>query len=375
MTEYLNTEYCDFTNDASAASFGWDFQSNAGIFLFLKYLKEAESIKIESKLQDIEISLSNGGKILAQAKSCQDYTIARDKKERFKDALISLAKFSAYGDRLIYISNIPDTLDSAKNDFNNKIVAYSSCLQGIRNEIDQVFESTCNSIRAKIAKEKDAKKASKMAQILGLVEGFDKSKLYISVISPFWGEDQNRYSEISNAIISFLVDDLRLGNDDARAIKQKLLEHWQLKCQHNSSQPDRDAQKRITKEEFAWPVAVYLTEDTVPEIEDCLSFVPDQSLRREIAGIMVSPAVVYHERFEFSNKVIQDYIQFRSSQPVGTEDVEKLFIKQHGNDYCTEFKTDDDVQKTEYLTKSFIFRILCNHKNMNKISAGIGVKP
>ena len=142
MDDYLNEDYCEFVNDASASSFGWNFQSNAGIFLFLKYIKEAESIKIESKLQDIEINLSDGGKILAQAKSSQDYTVATDKKEKFKDAIISLAKFSS-------------------------------------------FESTCNSIRSKISKAKDAKKALKTEQILKLVEGFDKTKLYISVITPF----------------------------------------------------------------------------------------------------------------------------------------------------------------------------------------------
>ena len=374
MGDYLNEDYCEFVNDASAASYGWNFQSNAGIFLFLKYLKKAESIKIESKIQDIEINLSGGGKILAQAKSAQDYTIATDKKEKFKDALISLAKFSAYGDQLIYISNIPDTLDSAKNNFNNKIVPYSSCLQGIRDEIDQVFESTCNSIRAKIAKEKDAKKALKTRKILELVEGFDKTKLYISVISPFWGDDQNRYSEISNAILSFLVDDLALSNDDAIAIKQKLLEHWQLRFQHNSSQPDRDELKKISKKDFAWPVAVYLTKDVVPDIDECLSFVPDQALTEEVNRLLSKSIMVYHERFEFSNKVIQDFTAFRKSQPKGTREIEKLFIKDHGNDYCAEFKTDDDEEKTEYISKAFVYKILLNHRSMMKIQAGIGVR-
>ena len=64
MSDYINSETCDFSNDASASSFGWNFQSNAGVFLFLKYIKEAKSIKIESKLQDIEIELYDGNKIL-----------------------------------------------------------------------------------------------------------------------------------------------------------------------------------------------------------------------------------------------------------------------------------------------------------------------
>ena len=340
----------------------------------MKYIKNAESIKIESKLQDIEILLTDGSVVLAQAKSAQDYTIARDKKEKFKDALISLAKFSSRGDQLVYISNIPDTLDSARDAFNNKIVSYSSCLQGIQTDIDHIIESACNSIRVKIANQQNAEKRSRIERVLKLVEEFDKTKLYLSVITPFWGDDENRYSEISKAIISFLVDDLKLNTDDAVAIKQKLLEHWQLRFQHNSSQPDRTAQKSISKKDFAWPVAVYLTKDSVPQIADCLSFNPTQALTEEVSRLMALSKMVYHERFEFSNKVIQDFTTFRKSQPLGTDNIEKLFISKHGSNYYGEFKIDTDDEKTEYLTKSFVYNLLLNHRNLLKVSAGIGVK-
>ncbi len=374
MSEYLNEDYCEFVNDASASSFGWNFQSNAGIFLFLKYLKDAESIKIESKFQDIEIQLSSGNKILAQAKSAQDYTVATDKKEKFKDALISLAKFSDNGDQLIYISNIPDTFDSAKDNFNNMVVAYTSCPRGVRDEIDRLFETTCDSMRARIDKEDNRKKKTKNMRVLKLVEDFDKTKLHISVISPYWGDEQNRYSVISNAIVSFLVDDLMLSNDNAIAIKRRLLEHWQLKFEHNSTQPDINETKKITKEDFAWPIAVYLSKDGVPDIQDCLSFAPDQSLTEEVERILADPAMVYHERFEFSNRVIQEYSAYRKGQVAGVKDIEKLFIKDHGNDYFDEFIIDDDTEKTEYVTKAFIYKILVNRRNMTRIQAGIGVE-
>lgn len=374
MGEYLNEDYCEFINDASASSFGWNFQSNAGIFLFLKYLKVAESIKIESKLQDIEIQLSSGNKILAQAKSAQDYTVATDKKEKFKDAIISLAKFSDNGNQLIYISNIPDTLDSAKDNFNNKVVAYTSCPQGVRDEIDRLFETTCNSMRARIDKEDDKKKKAKNKRVLKLVEGFDKTKLHISVIFPYWGDEQNRYSEISNAIVSFLVDDLMLSNDNAIAIKRRLLEHWQLIFEHNSTQPDINETKKITKEDFAWPIAVYLSKDGVPDIQDCLSFAPDQSLTEEVERMLADPAMVYHERFEFSNRVIQEYSAYRKGQTAGVKDIEKLFIKDHGSNYFDEFIIDNDTEITEYITKAFIYKILVNRRNMTKIQAGIGVE-
>lgn len=158
MSDYLNEEYCDFSNDASASSFGWNFQSNAGIFLFLKYIQNATDIKIESKLQDIEITLINGSKVYAQAKSAQDYTIVKDKKEKFKDAIISLARNPQNNNQLIYISNIPDTFKSANNFFDNSIVSYNSCLTEIKKEIDNAFQSAVLSIEKKIKKEKNKRR-------------------------------------------------------------------------------------------------------------------------------------------------------------------------------------------------------------------------
>ena len=374
MLEYLNTDCCDFNNDASASSFGWNFQSNAGIFLFLKFIRESDSIKIESRLQDIEITLHNGSKILAQAKSAQDYSITKDKKEKFKDALISMAKHSDEEAKFVYISNIPDTLITAKDAFNNKIVSYASCINATKDEIDKIFESIIQSVEAKITKEKDANKKRKIKQLLRSIESFDKSKLFMSVIYPYYGDGENRYTIIGDSIISFLIDQIKLGRDDAIAIKQKLLNHWQLTFQHNSTQPDKIIEKKITKEEFAWPVAVFLIEDTVPDIDECLSFVPDDALRQEISRYMSLPSMIYHERFEFMNKVIQAYLEYKKSLPIGTKDAEKEFIKNQGENFYTEFKIDDDMEKTEYLTKSLIFKILINHRNMGKIRAGIGVK-
>ena len=88
MDDFLNGDICEFNNDASASSFGWNFQANAGIFLFLKYLPKARDIKIESKLQDIEITLVDSTKVFAQAKSAQDYTIIKNSKDKFKGSFI-----------------------------------------------------------------------------------------------------------------------------------------------------------------------------------------------------------------------------------------------------------------------------------------------
>lgn len=139
MSEYLNEEFCDFNNDASATSFGWNFQVNAGIYLFLYYIQDATDIKIESKLQDIEITLNDNSKVFAQAKSAQDYTAISDQKEKFKDAIISLSRNNYKGNKLLYISNIPDTFKSFDGFANNRVISYNDCLEGIRKEIDKTI--------------------------------------------------------------------------------------------------------------------------------------------------------------------------------------------------------------------------------------------
>jgi len=374
MEEYLNTEYCEFENDASASSFGWNFQSNAGIFLFLSFFKQAEEIKIESKLQDIEITLNNGEKVLAQAKSSQDYSVDKSKKQKFKDAIISLAKYSKKGNSFIYISNIPNTLDSGKELFNNEIISYNECLQAVKNEIDDVFVSTSNSIKKQVDKETNLDKLKKLKTILELVESFDKSKLYISVIDRFFGEDKHRYSAVSDKIIAFLVDDLKLNRDDAISIKTKLLDFWQLSFQHNSTIPDKGIKKSINKNDFAWPIVVYLTEECIPDIDECLTFNPDKALKKEVFHALSYSEVLYHERFSFTNRIIQDYNDFRKEKR-GISNIEKAFVKECGHNYYDEFKKDSiDDETLEYITKAFIYKIIIDRNNMSKISAGIGAK-
>ncbi|MBE5991350.1 MAG: hypothetical protein E7247_03015 [Paenibacillaceae bacterium] len=375
MTDYLNEEYCEFSNDASASSFGWNFQSNAGIFLFLKYIHNALDIKIESKLQDIEITLVDGSKIFAQAKSAQDYTVAKDKKEKFKDAIVSLSRNPQNNNQLIYISNIPDTFKSANNYFDNSIVSYSSCLSNIKKEIDNTFQSTISSIEKKIKKERIQERKNKLIKIKKNVERFDKSSLFISTINPYFGDEENRYIKISDTVISFLVDCIKLNRDDAISIKQRLLEHWQLRLEYNSTVSDKSDTKKITKADFAWPIAAFLIDNDLSEISDCLSFTPDKSIFNDVNRIMGHPTSIYHERFEFSNRVLQEFEQFKKEiYGKGITQVEKEFIKQRSNQFIEEFRVVSDENVTEYLAKAFLFRIINNNRNMQKISAGVGVR-
>lgn len=377
MSEYLNEEFCDFNNDALATSFGWDFQVNAGIYLFLYYIQDATDIKIESKLQDIEITLNDNSKVFAQAKSAQDYTAISDQKEKFKDAIISLSRNNYEGNKLLYISNIPNTFKQYDNCFNNNVISYTECLKGMKDEIDKTISAIDKSLTYKISKEKDNNKSKKLEQLKNKIDDFHKENLYISTIYPYYGPENTRYTIIGDQIISFLVNTIGLDRDDATSIKQKLLEHWQLTFGHDSTIKDKDFNERIKKNEFVWPVIAYLVDGCLPDIADSLSFVLDESTKRHAERILQNNNSYYHERFEFTNKVLQSYTRFKKEligQSVNNPEIE--FLRKYGEDFEDEFKklSKDDTELQEYLTKIFLYRIIINHRNVNKVYSKVGVK-
>ncbi|MBR6199481.1 MAG: hypothetical protein IKQ61_04340 [Spirochaetales bacterium] len=377
MSDFINDDIIDFDNDASASSFGWNFQANAGIFLFLHYIREAENFKIESKLQDIEITLKNKNKILAQAKSSQDPSTDKGKKTKFKDALISIAKSSKKEPQahFIYISNESDTFASGDKAFDNRIRSYNECLQSIKKEIDETIDATIKSLSAKIEnsdKSSNDKKTKKLTEIKRLIENLNKDNLYISCITQFWGEEENRYDSIKEKINDFLLNVLNYDSITVKKISNRLFEHWSFKCEFNSTQ--KDESKEMSKESFLWPISVFLLNDIHRDITDCLSFICDSSLTEEVDAIFEDNKMLYHERFEFSNKILQDYYDFKRTLTLGTKEPEKEFIKKNWENYVAEFNQENfGTEKLEYITKSFIYRILMNSKNLQNICSQVGI--
>ncbi len=377
MSDYMNADIIDFDNDASASSFGWNFQANAGIFLFLHYINEAKDLKIESKLQDIEITLNNDNKILAQAKSAQDPSIDKAKKTKFKDALISIAKSSKKepNAHFIYISNESDTFSSGDKAFDNRIRSYNKCLQSIRNEIDETFEATIHSLSTKIEKAQkssDDKKAKHLTEIKQLIENLNKDNLSVSCITQFWGEEENRYASIKDKINDFLLNKLDYKPTLVQKISNKLFEHWSFVCGFNSTQ--KDIKKEMSKVEFLWPISIFLLQDIHHDITDCLDSTCDTSLEEEVDAIFEDGKMLYHERFEFSNKILQDYYDFKHNHISKIKEPEKEFIKKNWKKYVEEFAQENfDEEKLEYVTKSFLYRILMNSRNLRNICSKVGL--
>ena len=65
---------------AHAVLFGFDFQVNAAIVLMLENIRELKSLRLEGNEEDIELTLEDNRKILAQAKSENMFFVTHDKK-------------------------------------------------------------------------------------------------------------------------------------------------------------------------------------------------------------------------------------------------------------------------------------------------------
>lgn len=101
---------------ANAVLFGFDFQRNAAIVLMLEHIRDLRSVRMEGNEEDIELTLENGQKILAQAKaiekSSSDFSNVR---ANLKKALISLSEGNqkTNAQQLIFITNSPNPFNDA----------------------------------------------------------------------------------------------------------------------------------------------------------------------------------------------------------------------------------------------------------------------
>ena len=98
---------------ADSVTFGFDFQVNAAIILMLENILELQSLRLEGNHEDIELSLTDGSMVIAQAKSVQHASSDfRNVLRNLQNAIISLSD-GANGvnvRELIYVTNSPNPL-------------------------------------------------------------------------------------------------------------------------------------------------------------------------------------------------------------------------------------------------------------------------
>lgn len=224
--------------NASASSFGWQFQINAAIFMMIKYFGNFDKLKVEGEKEDIEISLNNNKRIYAQAKAKQniDYENTNGYSSKLNEALTSLSDVDNEDiEKLIYVSNLePHPLNVNNKEF--ELVSFLKYNE-LTVESKQKIDKQLDKLRSKI----------------------DTDKLVIAKI-PFYGEDKStRHKFITSEIEKFLA----IISSDLIPYSQRLLDTWETEFLHNATQKNMNL--KIKKDEVLWKLLVFKLENNASD--------------------------------------------------------------------------------------------------------------
>lgn len=307
-------------------------------------MQEVEKLRLEGNYEDIELELSSGEMILAQAKAVEkssaDFTNVR---KNLKKALMSLAEGGENVNvrELIMITNSPNPF----NDDQSRSAFYGHA--------HRQYETLPPS-----AKKIVDGYLSKMDKEL------DTNKLKIQVL-PFETDDEaERYKVIMESINAF-VGNL---NTNISGIGQKLLETWHWQVFDNGGK--KDVAIKLSKKDIIWPILVKITE--IEQCEDSFLEQFDSGVYEEVVNRYAEIINSHCEQCEFFIKILSDYNGFKTSKKPS----EKLneFIELQWKEYVSEFKVDGiDEEIQEAITKIIIHNILKRRFTIDRIKKEVNL--
>lgn len=219
---------------ADAVVFGFDFQVNAAIVLFLQNVEQVERIRLEGNYEDIEIQLNSGEMVMAQAKAVEkassDFNNVR---KNIKKALTSLSEADnkVNARDLIVITNSPNPFNDTQS---------MSAFYGHAHRKYDSLPPTAKEMVDKYLNELD--------------KPLDVNKLTIQVLPFETDDDDERYKVIMQNINDFVG---RLKTN-VPGIGRQLLETWHWQIFDNGGKENVDI--KLSKKDIIWPLIVKITE-------------------------------------------------------------------------------------------------------------------
>ena len=331
---------------ANAVLFGFDFQRNAAIVLMLENIRELRSVRLEGNEEDIELTLENGRKILAQAKavekSSSDFSHVR---ENLKKALISLSEGSQKTDtqQLIFITNSPNPFNDADS---------RSVFSGLPTR--RAFSNLPPSAQQIVQK------------YLGDIDNpLDLQKFTVQVF-PFETDDEmERYKAVTQAVNDFIGS---LNANVTYGLGKWLLQVWHDDIFINGAK--RDASILLDKKDIIWPIIVYETD--INRCDDNFFNQFDIGVYDEVVRLYGSTIDSCCERVEFFTKILYDYTQFPNTK----KQMEKCqdFIDSTWENYKSEFSSGGiDEETLEALIKIVLYNVLRRRITIDKIRQGVNL--
>lgn len=335
--------------NASAAAFGWEFQANAAIVLFIRNIEDADSVRVEGAREDIEIYLSNGQTIYSQAKAQMENDPGKNSTTRFKNALKTLAEDAAKDDceQLIYVTNDDYPLGKDHD--------LSTFHGGAYLDFDELTTEMQVYIREK-------------ASTLGMTED-SLSKLSILVIG-FKGKDPETRHKAIRSRVQDLLDKLDLSRHGT--INDGLLrDQWGLLFQENAGNSDTSIS--LSKEDFVWPIIVMLCK--VGEGDSCFADY-DDDLVQDILSEYSSTISYQSQKFEFVTKLTAAFESFASLNGTGRlTNTRRDFIDAHWKDYIEELGLDAvaDKEVRELVARLILQKVLYRQRIIKIVKEGVNL--
>jgi len=326
--------------NASPSAYGWCFQVGAGIKLMLDYVQDFSHIKMEGRSDDIEITLGEGKKIYAQAKSVTQMGDQRSATQNLSDALKVLLKDEQNGDafKLVYITNISNPLSS------KMISAF---------QYDRIYEFS-------ILSNDDKKRITDRTS-----DDFPVDKFQLQILN-FFGEGDNKFSKIKEEIEAFL----RNAIDDKSYSKRILNDWFELLMVNATDKPDKEKKIDLSKKKIIFPIIAVIIEPPITEAE--FNMVCDYEDYTEITQDFRRTIYETTCDYEFIVQVLVDYLEKRKY--VSDKASYKFeFTKNEWQNYEQGFISIDNVRKRQALIKILILTIITRNDKLNLIKKAVNL--
>jgi len=318
-----------YSSNAFGSERGWEFQFAAAIHIFLSFVEDVLTIKIEGAEEDIELTLNNNHLIYSQAKCVSDIEDHSNVKSNFEKAIRTLSKAGSGKaiSKLIYITNT------------NNPFGITKTMQFFYGTQKHKFSELPLSCKQKV---EDYVSSA----------GIKIEKEYLEIwILPFFGEEKNRYAALLIEINNFLAtipNTIGLG--------ELLLTIWVERFSINAG--NKYPSIKIKKEDVIWPI-IALTSDRISVEEEISRY--DPATRDEIYRQFKHFIHDKSNTFSFSNRVINSFNDFCSDNKLSVSEAKShdCFISSKRHQFDLDF--DIDYQSNEFkeiLMELVIRRIL-----------------
>lgn len=330
---------------ADAVLFGFDFQRNAAIVLMLENIKDFQSLRLEGDDEDIELTMQDGRRILAQAKavvnSSSDFSHVR---ANLKKALNSLSDGAqdANVERLIFITNSPNPF----NDDASRGIFWAPT----HRQFSTLPPSAQNIVEGCLSE---------------IAHPLDLDKFYIQFFQFETDDEAERYKVVQEKINDFIGE---LNTNTSPGLGKKLLQIWHENIFVNGSK--KDVAIQLKKKDIVWPIMVLETDIT--HCDDSIIEQFDTGIYDEVVRLYGETIDSCCERIDFFTRVLFDYNQFQSNKKPREKCLD--FVDHFWRNYQSEFDVQGiDGEILEALTKIILYNIVHRRIVIDNIKRGVNL--